>query len=60
VEAISQEGDEDVGFDPPFLLMVDRPDGKLALDGPERLFDPDELDIVIPQLGRIRLGQVGS
>jgi len=32
VQTIGEEGDEDVGFDAPGLLMMDRPDGEVALE----------------------------
>ena len=31
VQAIGQEGDEDMRFDPGLVLMEDRPDGEVAL-----------------------------
>jgi len=36
VEAVGEEGDEDVGFDALRLLMVDRPDGEIALEVSKR------------------------
>jgi hypothetical protein len=51
VEAIGQESNEDVGLDACFLLMEDRPDGEIALEGLEGLFYRDQLQ-VIPAFGR--------
>ena len=39
VQAIGEEGDEDVGLDAPLALMMDRADGEVALEGSERLLD---------------------
>jgi hypothetical protein len=39
VETIGEEGDEDVGFDALGLLMVDRPEGEIALEVSERSLD---------------------
>ena len=43
-----------------WLLVMDRPDGEIALQGSERLFDLNELDIVAPQRGGIALGQIAA
>jgi hypothetical protein len=48
LHAVGQEGDEDVGLDPPLVLMEDRADRQVALEILERLFDGDELDVVLP------------
>ena len=53
VEAIGEEGDEDVSLDAFDVPMEDRTEGEVALDGLERLFDGDELEIVGPQIGGI-------
>ena len=46
MQAIGQEGDEDVGFDAAFPLMEDRSDGEIALEVAEGLLDVDEQEIV--------------
>ena len=51
VQAIGQEGDEDMRFDPGLVLMEDRPDGEIALKVLEGFFDADEQQVQIPQLG---------
>ena len=40
--------------------MEDRPDRQVALEVLERLFDGDELDVVLPQQRGIVLGEVGA
>ena len=50
VQAVGQEGDEDVGFDPVLQLVVDRPQGQVALEVLEGLLDLDQLDVELPQL----------
>src|ERR1700676_1645759 len=49
LHAISQKGDEDVSFDPLFVLMEDRTDRQVAFEIAERLFDSDELRVVLPE-----------
>ncbi len=60
VQAIRQEGDEDVGFDTTFQLMEDPPDGEIALEVAEGLLDVDELEIVAPQSGGIVVVEIGA
>jgi hypothetical protein len=43
LHAVSQKGDEDVGFDPRLVLMEDRANRQVAFEIAERLFDGDEL-----------------
>ena len=59
VQAIGEEGDEDMRLDAPLLLVVDRAKGEIALEVFESFFHRDELQIVAPKLRRILLGQVG-
>src|SRR6266850_517011 len=40
--------------------MEDRTDRQIALQGAERFFDLSELQVVVPQLHRIGLGQIGT
>ena len=56
VQTIGEKGDEDVRLDAPGLLMVDRADGEVALQGSKRLLYLDQLDVVAPQGGGIALG----
>ena len=51
---------KDVGLDPPWLLMVDRPDGEVAFEGSKRFLDLDELEVVAPKRRGIALGQVAA
>ena len=60
VQAIGQKGDEDVGLDARRELVKDRPDGEIAFEVLEDLFDGDQQQIVAPQLGRVLLDQVGG
>ena len=60
VQAIGQKGDEDVGLDARRELVKDRPDGEIAFEVLEDLFDGDQQQIVAPQLGRVLLDQVGA
>ena len=55
VQAIGQEGDEDVRLDTGLELVKDRPDGKVAFEILERLLDRDQQQVVAPQLGRVFL-----
>ena len=60
VQAVGQEGDEDVRFNPRFLLVVDRPDRKIAFEILEGFLDLRELDVVAPQLGGVAAGEIGA
>ena len=53
VQAIGEEGDEDVRFDALLELMVDRAQLQIVLEVLECGFDLDELDVELPQLGRV-------
>ena len=46
LQTIGQERHEDMGFDPVFVLMEDRPYGQVALEVLERLFHHNQLRIV--------------
>jgi len=48
LHAVGQKGDEDVGFDPRLVLMEDRTNRQVAFEIAERLFDGDELCVVLP------------
>ena len=60
VQAIGQEGDEDVGLNARLELVKDRPDREVAFEVLERLFDCNQQQIVAPQLGRVLLDKVGA
>ena len=60
LEAVGEEGDEDMGFDAPFVVMEDRADREVAFEGLERLLHRDELNVVLPDERRIAFGQIGS
>ena len=60
VQAIGEEGDEDMCLDASLELMEDGTDGQIALEVLERLFDRDELQIEVPQLRRIGFGEIGA
>ena len=50
------EVDEDVRLDAPFVLVEDLADREVAL----QVFEPDELDVVLPEDRRILVGQIGA
>ncbi len=65
VNAVGEEGDEDVRFDAIFSLMEDRTDGEIAFEILERGFDFYQLEIELPQLRgiggcEVRAQQVAS
>jgi hypothetical protein len=61
MQAVSEERDEDVGFNFRFVLLVYGPDGEITLQGSEgALFDLDEQQVVFPQCGGVSLGQVAA
>ena len=60
LQTISQEGDEDMGFDPALFLMEDWPDREVALQVFERLLHGNELRVVLPQQRGIILREVGA
>ena len=50
MQAISQEGDEDMGFDALFEPMLDRSQSEIDLERPEGGLDLGQLNIELPQL----------
>ena len=60
VQAVREEGDKHMRLDAVRFLTEDWADRQVALKGAERLFDLHELQIVVPQLHRIGLGQIGA
>ena len=48
LHAVGQERDEDVGLDPLLVLMEDRTDRQIAFEVAERLFDGNQLRVVLP------------
>jgi len=55
----TQEGQEDVRLDAPCVLVVDRPEGQVPLQGPERLLHPHQLHVEPPEGRRVRVRQIG-
>src|SRR5262245_49721515 len=53
VQAVGHEGDEDVSLDAVRQLMEDRSQLQVVLEVLEGSFDLDELDVELPQLGRV-------
>ena len=47
-------------FDALLLLMEDWPQRQIAFQCAKRFLDADQLQIVVPQLDRIGLGEVGA
>src|ERR1700759_170737 len=60
MEAIGEEGDEDMRLDAHCILVEDRPDGEVAFEVPERLLDADKLEVQAPQPRRIVVGEIGA
>ena len=60
VDAVSQKGDENVGFNSALVLVEERADCQVAFEIAEGFFDGDELDVVLPQLGGIVVGEIGA
>jgi hypothetical protein len=60
VRTIGQEGDEDMGLDPTFLVMEDRSDGEVPFEVFEGFFDGDELDVVLPESRGVAFGEIGA
>ena len=60
VEAIGEEGDEDLRLDARLALVEDRPDGEVAVEVAERPLDADELEVQAPQPRRIVGGEIGA
>ena len=49
-----------MGFDALVALMIDRPDRQVAFEFLKRLLDFGELDVVLPEGGRVSFGEVGA
>ena len=60
MQAIGQEGDEDVRLDAVLKLVVDRAEFQIVLEILERGLDLDELDIELPQMGGLSGAQIGA
>lgn len=60
LEAVGEEGHEDVGLDTLLALVIDGPDGEIALQFLERLFHFGELNIESPQFRRRLSCEIGA
>ena len=60
LQAIGDEGDEDVGLDAIVGLVVDGADRQIAFQLLEGLLDLGELNVVAPQCGGILAGEIGA
>src|SRR6201981_3997776 len=60
MQAIGQEGDEDMRLDARFALMIDRAQPQIVFQVLEGGLDLDELDVEPPQLGRVLAAQIGA
>src|SRR5580693_3079575 len=60
MQAIGQEGNENVGLNARLALVKDRPDREIAFEVLERLLDRNQQQIMAPQLGGVFLDQVGA
>jgi hypothetical protein len=60
VHAVREECDEDVRFDALLFLVKDGPDREIAFECFEGCLDLDELQIELPELRRVGLGEIGA
>ena len=60
VQAISQEGNEDVGLDARLELVKHGSDRQIAFEVLECLLDRHQQQIMAPQLGRVLFDEVGA
>jgi hypothetical protein len=60
VQAVGQEGDEDVRLGARLELVKDRPDCEVAFEILERLLDRHQQQIMAPQLGGVFLDEIGA
>ena len=60
VEAVGHEGCEDVSFDAVLELMEDGPQLEIVLEVLEGGLDLDELDVELPQPGRLVAAQIAA
>jgi hypothetical protein len=58
VQAVGEKGNKDMRLDALLVPMEDRTDRQIALERLERFFDGDQLQVVLPELAWIGLGQV--
>src|SRR3954447_21439935 len=60
VQAIGEEGNEDMGLNAPFELVVDWAQIQIVLHGFEGGLDLDELSVELPQVGGILPAKIGA
>ena len=60
LQAVGHKGDEDIRLNAFIALMVNRPNGQVALEFFKRLLDFGELELVLPKPGRIDPGEIGA
>jgi len=60
VQAVSEEADEDVSFNAGVKLVEDGTQSEVALEVAEAFFDPNEVDVVAPEDGRVFSGEVAA
>jgi len=60
LQTVGDDGDEDMRFDAIIAVMVNGPYRQIALEFLDGLFDFGQLHILLPQLCRIRGGEVGA
>lgn len=58
VQAVGEEGDEDMRLDSLLVLMEDGPDCEIALERLEGGFDLDELQVELPEFCGVGLGEI--
>ena len=60
MQAVGEEGNEDMRLDAMLSLMEDRPDRQIALESFEGLLDRHQTQVILPQFGWVRLGEIGA
>ena len=60
MQAISEEGDEDMRLDPMLDLMIDRPQLEIVFQVFERSFDFGQLNVELPEIGGIAISEIGA
>jgi hypothetical protein len=60
VQTVGEEGDEDGRLDTSLALMKKRPNRKIVLERFEGFLDRDQAQVVLPELGGICFGEIGT
>lgn len=60
LQAVGHKCNKDVGINTIIALMVNRADGKVMFEFFERLLDFGELNVILPQFGRVLTIEIGA